>query len=230
MGVMADALAILLGGLFGSRLQKKAGSSYAALGIGIMIISLVGFLENMFVVQGASISSEHLLVVLFAYLLGTKMGEWLKLEDRVSNLGKGEDATWNAITDATLFFGVGGLQISGPLVWGIHGDSSQLLIKSLVDLPFAITFGAVYGKAVAWASVPVAVTQLLIAGAAYGAAEFFSDALVMQVCAMGYLLLFFSGFNLATDGKHKISNMNSLPGMVLVIGYHLLIGVVERIL
>jgi len=42
----------------------------------------------------------------------------------------------------------------------------------------------------------------------------------MQLCAIGYILLFFSGLNLTTDGKSRINNINMLPGMLLVILFH----------
>lgn len=222
MGILIDTLAIGLGSLFGSSLRNKIHSgSYHSLGIGIMLVSLVGFLENMYNVQGSSITSSHLVLVLICYLLGSKTGELMRLEERLSNLSKTGNAATTAFMDTTLFFGVGGLQISGPIALAVFGDNGQLLIKSLVDIPFAIAFGVAYGKAAALACIPVAAIQILICLTAKSAASFFTTDLTMQICAMGYIILFFSGFNLMTDGKHKIHNIDMLPGIAFIIIIHL---------
>ena len=223
MEILMDGLAICLGGLFGSRLHRLVRpEDYRILGIGIMIVSLVGFIENMYYVAGQQISGANLVPVLLAYIAGCKLGQLLKLEERLSSLGKGENARSNAFMDAALFFGVGGMQISGPIALAIHGDSTQLLIKSLVDLPFAIAFGSAYGKITALSALPVALLQLLIFLLARLSASVFHADLTMQLCAIGYILLFFSGLNLTTDGKSRINNINMLPGMLLVILFHIL--------
>ena len=223
MGILVDGLAICLGGLFGCKLHRfTKPEDYRILGIGIMIVSLVGFFENMYYVAGQQIASANLILVLLAYIAGCKLGQLLKLEERLSSLGKGKNPVSNAFMDASLFFGIGGMQISGPVALAIHGDNTQLLIKSIVDLPFAIAFGSAYGKIVSLSALPVAGLQLLIFLVARLSASVFHEELTMQLCAIGYILLFFSGLNLTTDGRSRINNINMLPGMLLVILFHIL--------
>lgn len=230
MGIFTDALAIILGGLFGGKLQKRNSSkNYHILGIGIMIFSLVGFLENVYNVQGKNIVSENLMVVLFSYLIGNKIGEVLQLENKLSNLSKTEDRSLNAFMDAALFFGVGGLQISGPLLLALNHDNNHLFIKTFFDIPFAIAFGATYGKVISLSAIPVAIIQILTASTAYFFSGFFSNEVITQLCAIGYIILFFSGFNLMTDGKYKISNINMLPGVFLVILFNILMSIIKVI-
>ena len=229
MGIIADTFAIILGGLFGDKLQKGISSkNNNVLAIAILMVSLVGFLENVYNVQGENINSGNLLVVLFSFVIGSKIGEMLRIEERLSNVGKTSNKFFNAFVDSVLFFGVGGLQISGPILLALNGDSSQLYIKALVDLPFAIAFGATYGKVVALSALPVAGVQLLIALTAYFFAGFLSQQMTAQLCAIGYIILFFSGFNLMTDGEHKISNINMLPSVFLVVLLNLIMGVMGR--
>lgn len=230
MGIFTNALAIILGGLFGDKLQKRSNSkNYHILGIGIMIVSLVGFLENVYNVQGKNIVSENLVIVLFLYLIGNKIGEVLQLENKLSNLSKTEDRSFNAFIDAALFFGVGGLQISGPLLLALNNDNNQLFIKTFIDMPFAIAFGAAYGKAVSLSAIPVAMIQILTASIAYFFSGFFSNEMVAQLCAIGYIILFFSGFNFMTDSKHRISNINMLPSVFLVILFNILMSIIKGI-
>lgn len=225
MGIITDAIAIIFGGLFGGKLQKQAEhKNRNILAITIIIVSLVGFLENVYNIKDNRISSENLFVVLFTFILGSKLGDILRIEERLSGLSKTQNKNFNAFVDAVLFFGVGGLQISGPILLAIKNDSSQLFIKSLVDLPFAITFGATYGKVVSLSALPVAVAQIVISLTVYFFSDFFTNQMIAQLCAIGYIILFFSGFNIFSGGKHKINNINMLPGIVLVILFNLIVG------
>ncbi len=231
MGILANALIIMLGGFLGSkRKMKDSTHNYHILGIGIIIISLVGFFENVYNVQGEKVVSENLIIVILAFLLGSKIGEWLKIEDRLSHFGNTDSASFNAFLDAALFFGIGGLQISGPVLLAVNGDNSQLLLKCCLDAPFAIVFGATYGKVVSLSALPVAAVQGVIALTAFVFSSLFSDAMTAQLCAMGYIILFFSGFNLLTDGKHKVNNINMLPGTFLVVIFHIIMNVMESVL
>lgn len=226
MGIITDALTIVLGGLFGGTFRKSIRTNHnSILGIGIMILSIVGFLENVYNVDGRSIVSENLMIVLFSFMIGSILGDALHLEEFLSKASQTSNKSFNAFIDATLFFGIGGLQISGPILLVTNGDNSQLFLKSLIDLPFAIAYGAAYGKIAAWSAVPVAVIQLLIALTAYLFSGIFTGELIAQLCAAGYIILFFSGFNLIADHKNKINNVNMLPGIFLVILFHCISGV-----
>lgn len=223
MGVLANALCIACGSLFGGKLKRGfAKENNQILGIGIMILSMVGFFENIYQVNGGTIASENLLVVLFAYMLGSKLGDWIKLEDKINALGRSKEGEQSALLNAILFFGVGGLQICGPIALAINQDNSQLLLKSAIDFPFAIALGAAYGSIVAISAVPVALGQLIIAGAACLSASWFSSQMTAQVCAIGYIILFFSGYNMISGKKNQISNVNMLPGIILLILYHVI--------
>lgn len=230
MGIFANALTIAFGGFFGSK-QKitENKSKYTILSIAIMIVSLVGFFENVYNVQGGNIVSENLIIVMFSFLLGSKVGELLHIEDKISNFGKMGNKSFNAFIDAALFFGIGGLQISGPVLLGVNNDNSQLFMKCFIDAPFAIAFGAAYGKVVSLSALPVAVIQVLIALTAHLFSSVFSNALTAQLCAMGYIILFFSGYNLFAGGRNKINNINMLPGIFFVILFNTIFSLAEKI-
>lgn len=218
MGIALNALVIALGGLVGSWLHKGVSKeNFRTLGIGIVIVSLVGFFENVYNVEDGKLISESLVLVLVAFMVGTQAGQWLRIEERMSNLGKTGSAAGNGVMDAFMFFGIGGLQILGPIALVTQGDNSQLILKSIIDIPFTIVFGATYGKTVALAAIPVAMVQVVIALAAWCFGGFFTPQIVTEVCAIGYIILFFSGFNLVSNSKNKISNLEMLPGVFLML-------------
>ena len=92
MGIIIDGLAIALGCLFGGLLSKKiAFKNNSALAIGVMIISIVGFLENLLSIsEGGKIVGEHTVTVVIALVLGCFIGDLLKIEERISLLSSGK--------------------------------------------------------------------------------------------------------------------------------------------
>lgn len=223
MGIIVDAVSIGAGALIGSIFKMRVSEkSLCIMGISIMIISLCGFLENIFGVSGKSIESVELFVVVFALIIGSLVGESLHIEEKMSNLSKSENKSFNAFTDSVLFFAVGGLQISGPILLGLENDNSQLILKSIIDFPFAILFGATYGVVVSVSALPVCLMQIAIASGSFLCGDFFTDAAINQLCSMGYIILFFSGFNLICEEKQKINNINMLPSIFLILIYNLI--------
>lgn len=78
------------------------------------------------------------------------------------------------------------MQICGPIIPATVGDSSQLILKSIIDFPFAVMFGISYGKKVAFSSIPVATCQILILTLTIMARDFLTMQVIKQICAMGY--------------------------------------------
>ena len=225
MGILADFLAIALGGLFGGLFRSKLSiKGNVIFGIGVMLISAVGIIENIFNVTDKRLESSDLLLIVGALILGFLLGEALHIENRISRVAKSDSTRMSAFLDATIFFGIGGLQICGPILLAVEGDSSQLYLKAMIDLPFALMYGAMYGKWVVLSALPVAAVQALIAVAAYFAGPFVSDAMLAQLCAVGYIILFFSGFNLLCERERRIHNINMLPAVLVIILYNLAVG------
>ena len=197
MGIAANALSIIIGSVFGSTFKRFLKfDNFAILGIGIMIISIVGFFENIFDIREMVLKSNDLIVVVFALIVGTVLGDAMQLEAKISNVSQLSKNGFSEVVDATIFFGVGGMQICGPMMLATVGDSSQLILKSMIDFPFALMFGISYGKRVLFSALPVAIGQIAIAGLTLMSKSFLNPAVIKQMCAMGYIILFFSGFNL----------------------------------
>ena len=218
MGIAVNALSIFLGALFGSILKKHFRvTQNNILGIGIMFISLAGIIENLFTVSHKSLSSDNLFPVVFTLIIGTTLGELMKLDKIIKTSDN------NAFLTGSVFFGIGGLQISGPMLLAISNDSSQLILKSAVDFPFALALGATCGMGIAVSAFPVAMMQILIAFTTYMASSFINESMVGQICSLGYIILFFTGFNLIVGEKYKVNTLNMLPSIILLIIYNIII-------
>ena len=226
MGFIVDACAIFFGGMLGGIFEKKVNiKNNFPLAIAIMFISVIGLLENILGIVGEKIVGEHTVVVSIALVLGSFIGDALKLEDRIYSLSQTDDLGKNGIIDSVLFFGIGGLQISGPILYALNGDSFQLILKGVIDFPFALMLGAAYGKRISISAIAVVLVQLIIAALAYCFGDFFSANLLCQLCSIGYLILFFSGFNMICLPQSKIKNINIIPGIFLIIAYNVVLEV-----
>ena len=224
MGIMINALSIASGSIFGSIFKDRIKlKNFTVLGISIMIISLVGFFENIFDINAMMLKSNDLLVVVFSLIIGTIIGDAIQLETRISNISRMSDKGFSSLIDATIFFAVGGLQICGPILLATVGDNSQLILKSIIDFPFALMFGITYGKKVALSSLPVAIGQVIIFLLTFVSKAFFDAIAIKQLCAMGYIVLFFSGFNLICESKYKINNVNMIIGIFIILLYNVLL-------
>lgn len=146
------------------------------------------------------------------------------LETKISNISSLSKDGFSDIIDSTIFFGVGGLQICGPILLATVGDNSQLILKSVIDFPFALMFGISYGKRAALSAIPIAFIQLVIMMLTIISKDFLDTSVIKQICAMGYIILFFSGFNLMCEKKHKINNVNMLIGILIIILYNVIIN------
>jgi len=224
MGIIINALSIMMGTFFGHFFKERIKlENFSVLGISIMIISIVGFLENIFDVNGITLKSNDLLIVVFALIIGTLLGDMINLENKISRISNCSKKGFSNIIDCTIFFGVGGLQICGPILLATSGDNSQLILKSIIDMPFALMFGISYGKTVAVSAIPVAFGQFVIMLITMFSRDFFDTSVIKQICAMGYIILFFSGFNLMCEKNHKINNVNMIVGIFIVVLYNMLI-------
>lgn len=226
MGFIVDACSIFLGGILGGIFKKKLNiNSNPALAIAIMLISLVGLLENILSISDGKIVGEHTVIVSIALVLGYLVGDALKLENRIYSLSKAQNISKNGFVDSVLFFGIGGLQISGPILYALTGDSFQLILKGVIDFPFALMLGATYGKKISISAIVVVLGQLIIATLAYFLEAFISTNLLCQLCSIGYLILFFSGFNMLCSHQNKIKNIHIIPGIFLIIIYNVIVEV-----
>lgn len=224
MGIAINTLSIMVGSFLGSVFKERIKfKNFAVLGIAIMIISIVGFFENIFDINGMTLKSNDLLVVVFALIIGTILGDAIQLETKISNISSLANDGFSGIIDAAIFFGVGGMQICGPILLATIGDNGQLILKSIIDFPFALMFGISYGKKVSLSAMPVAIGQALIVLLTILSKNILDTMVIKQLCSMGYIILFFSGFNLICASKYKIKNVNMIVGIFIILFYNIIL-------
>ncbi len=235
-GTLVNCVAVIVGGLIGLLLKKGIKESYAqginkSLGIAVLIIGLNGVISNMFTVENGMLKSSGELLLIVFLVVGTLIGELLKLDDRFNFFCQKIDSKFkdggfaSGFINGTILFCVGAMSIIGSLNDGLTGDSSVLFVKSALDFVNAVIFGATLGFGVIFVCVPMLIYQggiSLLAGSLSGILQ---GELLTQICMVGYAIIVAIGFNFFLEKKFKTLNM--VPAIILPVVYHYTLELVE---
>lgn len=217
IGIIADVIAVALGGLTGSFIGNKLNDSVKekmtiALGVSAVAIGLVSI-----------ILVSNLPVVVLAMIAGTAIGIAIRLGSliekgafKLSNLFRGSHVSRqnDFIATAIILFCASGTGIYGAMIEGISGDSSVLVSKSILDFATALIFACTAGPAVAAVAMPQAVFLLLFFFLSKLAYPLISPSMINDFRSCGGLITFVTGLKVAKVKEFPIADM--LPAMVLV--------------
>lgn len=235
-GTLVNCVAVIVGGLIGLLLKKGIKDSYAqginkSLGIAVLIIGLNGVISNMFSVEDGKLKSSGELLLIVFLVVGTLIGEILRLDDRFNSFCQKIDSKFkdggfaSGFINGTILFCVGAMSIIGSLNDGLTGDSSVLFVKSALDFVNAVIFGATLGFGVIFVCIPMLIYQggiSLLAGTLSGILQ---GELLTQICMVGYAIIVAIGFNFFLEKKFKTLNM--VPAILLPVVYHGILLLVE---
>jgi uncharacterized protein len=220
-GTIINTAAILVGGalgtLFGKTLKAKTRETIVTgLGLFTLAIALTMFLE-----------SENSLVVLGGVLLGGLVGEYLRIEDRVNQLGLRLEARFNGRAGGTtggdfvrgflissVLFCTGPMAILGAIQDGLLGDYQLLAIKSIMDGFAAFALASTLGMGVLFSAVMVLLYQGFFSLLAVQLQGVMTPEMIAELTATGGILL----IGLAISSLLEIKPIrvgNFLPGLLI---------------
>ena len=227
IGAFINVAAILIGGMigitFGARIPERVKETVVAgMGLFTAAMGLQMFLKT-----------QNSLVVLGALVIGTLLGEWLGIENRLHALGQfleqrfARDDTPDAsnrfirgFLTASLLYCIGPLAIVGSINDGLTGDYSLIAIKSTLDGFASIAFASSLGIGVLFSAVPVFIVQGGISLTAMQLGHFMSisaaatDPKVLELTATGGIILLGLSFSRLLELKPiRVGNM--LPALIV---------------
>lgn len=232
IGTLINAGAIIVGSLIGLLLKKGipqriSESVQVALGLAVVIVGISGVLQAMVTVgTDGRISTEGTMLLILSLVIGTVIGEALKLEERLTEAGFklekriGGEGFSKGLIAATMLYCVGAMAIVGSLNDGLLGDRTVLLIKSTLDGISAVVLTATLGIGVLFSFIPVLLYQGAISLGASALTGFFTTEVINSVCLVGFALVLCIGINLMKIGKIKTVSM--LPALLVPVVYNLL--------
>lgn len=232
-GTIINSVVILAAGFLGCFIKKAIPEKIEKpimdmIGVSVFLIALLGFFSTALTIVDGSIKSNGEIMMLVCLAFGVAIGELLCIEDKLNAFGKkveekaGVDGFAKGFVTASLLFCVGAMAIFGSLKDGISGDSSVLIVKSMIDAITAFILSTSLGIGVAFSGISVFIYQGSIAMLATFIQPFVTDAMMMNICTVGYAIVMVIGTNMM--GLTKIKLANTLPAMVLAIIYTFIFG------
>jgi len=244
LGTVVNAVAIIVGGVVGILLHKGIPDSYKetimqGLGLCVGVIGLMGALKT-----------QNLLMVIFSIVIGIVIGEALRIEERLNSFGvqmekgvtalrqlyfkvleklgrdtskaveQGEGRITKGFVTASLIFCVGAMAIVGSLESGLAGNHETLFAKSLIDGVTSIIFASSLGVGVVFSSVAVFIYQGFITLTAAYIKPFLVEGVIVEMSAIGGLLILGISMNILEIKRIKVGNM--LPAVFLPIVFFML--------
>lgn len=222
LGTIVNSIAIIIGSSIGVLITRGIKDEYKKTimdGIGLTVI-LIGLMGG--------IKSENIILVTISIVLGSIIGEMMGIERKLDNLGNkleerfGKDnSTFSkGFVTASLVYCVGAMAIVGSLESGLMGDHSTLFAKSILDGISSIIFSSTLGIGVAFSAIPVLLYQGIITLLATFLKDVLKPEVIMEMSAVGGILIMAIGINILEIKKIKVGNM--LPGIFIPLIYFIL--------
>lgn len=224
IAVLVNTATVLLGSAIGLLFRNRIKERFtqAVLSALALVTILIGL--------DSALDTADILCVILCMAVGTLIGEWLKIDDRIEGAGeflksrllRGEN-TENRFTEgfvtACIVFCVGSMTIVGSLESGIHGNHSIIYAKSALDFVSSMMFAAAMGWGVPFAALFVLVFQGSLTLLAGVVSPYLNPAIVTEMSAVGGTILLGMGIHILEISPKRIKVANMLPAIFLPIVY-----------
>jgi uncharacterized membrane protein YqgA involved in biofilm formation len=248
IGVAVNIVAVLIGtaiGLvFGRLISERFRSiAFSAIGLAVLVIGATISLGGLRDLGQTRLGDYSALVLVGALVLGSLMGEALRIEHRLERFGvwlqdrtyrtpllapgkadqpgeKGHTLVEGFVT-ASLLFCTGAMTVLGSLQDGL-GDPSLLFLKALLDGIASVALATTLGGGVGLSVIPILVLQGGIAAGAVAIEPLITPAVIAAIEAIGGALILAIGLDLAQIKRLPVGNM--LPAVFLGAAVALFFG------
>lgn len=225
-GTWINIGAVLLGGslgvFFGPRLSGRVRDTViTGLGLFTLAVGVQLFL------RGVAVEGENPLIPLASLLVGGVLGEWWRIERKLSQFGEwlaaktvGESGGGGAqrfvrgFLAASLLFCIGPMTILGAVQDGLSGDYQLLAIKAVLDGFASLALASTFGVGVLFSVLVIFIYQGGLSLLAVQANAFLSPLMLAEISTIGGVLLL--GLAVGTLLELRpIRAGNLLPGLAV---------------
>ncbi|EOR85218.1 DUF554 domain-containing protein [Latilactobacillus sakei] len=225
IGIMINALSVLLGGIFGALGGKKMSANFKdglnmAFGVCSMTMGIY-----------AIAPMKNMAAVIFAIIIGTglglliHLGDWInrgaaqmqKFISRFINAPTGLDRqTFDAtLVTVIVLFCASGTGIYGSLTEGMNGDATILISKSILDFFTAAIFAVNLGFVVSLIAIPQFVIFIALFFAAHLIYPLTTTSMIFDFKAAGGVLMLATGFRMVQLKMFPTADM--IPAMIVIM-------------
>ncbi len=216
-GTVVNVVAVIIGSTIGMRLGSKlphriVKSVFQAVGLFTLLIGI-----------DMALKGKELLVIIFSLIIGTIVGELLKIDENIERLSAkikqilkvGNPHFSEGLVTSFLLFCMGAMTILGSIDEGLGNGSKVLFTKSVMDGFSSLALASAMGIGVVFSVIPMLIYQGGITLLVYWLGDFVALQVVTELTAVGGILLIGLGINILEIKKIKVMNM--LPALLLVI-------------
>lgn len=235
LGTIVNVAAVIIGGILGMLFGKKIKSEVRdslmkTAGIAVIFIGTSGALSGLLQVSKNSdgtLTTYGALMMIISLIVGTLIGELIKIEKRLDRFGEWLKKKVNATEDGgfvgafvntSLVICVGAMAVVGSIEDGIGGDPTTLFAKALLDFLIVIIMTSTLGKGCIFAFIPIGIFQGSITALSKFAEPLLSmGSVISDMSLVGNVLIFCVGINICFGKKFNVGNM--LPSLIVAIIY-----------
>ncbi len=224
LGTLVNTCTIIAGSIIGillkSRLPKKSTD---------IIFQVMGIFTIYLGIRMA-LDGKSILLMILSLVLGAIIGQLIGVQALLDRLaaylqakvgGKGNYFVQGFIT-STLLFCTGSMVILGAIEEGSGRTPSLYFTKAIMDGTISIVLAASFGRGVIFSAFGVLFVQGLLTGAVFYFGDFLPELVVVQIGAVGGVILLGLGLSILEIKKIAVANM--LPALVVagVLSYYFL--------
>ena len=215
-GTLVNIVAVVCGALIGRAIGRHLPAKIretlmAGLGLAVLLIGLQ-----------LALKSQQPLVVIGSLILGGLIGELAGIEARLDRFGQRLQERFTRMgsvsegfVTASLLFCVGAMAIMGALQDGLGGTPTILYAKSALDGVAAVALTSTLGIGVMFSIIPLLLYQGGITLAAGLAKSLLTDPVIIEMNAVGGLLIVAIALDLL--GVKRLPVGNFLPSIFLAV-------------
>lgn len=229
LGTFYNALGVVFGGLLGLLIGQRLSEDFhetllKVTGVAVFVLGIAGTLEKMLVVHESHVESHGSMMLILSLVIGTVIGELLKIEEGFERLGtwlkektgnQGDTSFVDAFMTTALTICIGAMAVVGAVQDGLTGDTSTLLAKAILDMVIVLVLTVSKGKGAIFAVVPLVILQGLITLLAHLIAPIMTPQALSNLSLVGSSLILCVGINLIWGKRIKVANL--LPAVLIAI-------------
>lgn len=216
-GTLVNIAAVAVGSLIGYRAGRYLSNRMrttlmVGLGLAVLLIGLQ-----------LALKSQQLMVVIGSLIFGGFIGELLGIEKRLEDFGtalqkrfSGLGSVAEGFVTSSLLFCVGAMAIMGALQDGLGDEPTILYAKAALDGVAAIALTSTLGIGVLFSVIPLLIYQGGITLAAELSQSILTDAVIVEMNAVGGLLIVAIALDLLGIKRLPVGNL--LPSVFVAIG------------
>ena len=215
-GTLVNVASVALGSIIGLALRRELPErikKIAFQGVG---------LTTLFFGIRMALQTTNIVILFLSILFGAIIGGIIDVQSQLERFcdflkvktGSKDEKFTEGVLTAFLIFCIGPMTIIGSVQDGLIGDSSILVAKSILDGVVSVSLASTLGIGVLFSTVPLFILQGAITLLATYLSAFFIDTIIIELSAIGGIMLLGLGIKLLEIKNINVANL--LPSFLIV--------------